>query len=322
MFIVLTVPFLMSQSGPQVKIGGLVQTTAVMMDQNDAVVFGIKRARIIASGKLNKHVRYKLMTEFMKVAKDMDKDGESPGIVVDAYLDFNLHELIWLRTGKFRTPIGQGHLVSAMDLDVVERSLGCALVFDRNMGVMLHRNKIGELGLGYAAGLFNAGPRGANDTGDEGEGSEYLSENYTTAVQLSLTPSKTTHLQIGFGQAQTSLEGQENVTLFEAAGHYSLFQDILFKAEYLSRDDPDHQLVDGTALDLCAVYDFTKRFQAVITHDILDIADSAEDKVNTTVGFNIFLNPENRRQSKIQLNYVFSDMDGCSGVQVLFQGSH
>ena len=303
-------------SKPTVKLGGFTQATMIKSEDNKAFSFGFDRVRLLAKGGLNKFVDYKLQIDFMKTATDVDKDGDTPGIVKDAVLIYKPVKKMRVSVGKFKTPVGFEFNASGTKLDFVKRGLGQALVFERNVGAMVHGKNFGKAKLGFKAGVFNAGPNKANSIGDPAEG-----QDYSFAGSLSLNPQKTLYAEVFFGTALTSVDGQSNVNIFGAAAKVKLIDKLQLKCEFMSRSDDQNTAADGSDFYIQGGYLITPNFEPVIKYEKLDVENNSNDQANATFGLNIFLNPEKHGQSKIQINYVSSDLDGKDAVQVMFQGA-
>jgi hypothetical protein len=285
------------------------------MEDNEAITFGMDRIRLITKAKLNSKMSFKLQVDFVKVAKDVDADGDSPGIIKDAVLGIKMLGGHQLFLGKQKTPAGYEFNFSGTKLDVVKRGFGHqTMIFERNMGMLLKTPKYGPMKIYAKAGLFNAGPKKANDTGDAAEGQDYT---FSSAFYATPVKNLTTHLS--YSSAGTSVDGQEAVSLMGLAVDYKTdkFRGVV---EQLTRDDADHSGSDGSTLYAMLGYKVKPGLEFVVRSESLDVEDDSKDRADIVGGVNLYFTPDKPWTSKVMLNYVSSDMDGKSGVQLMFQG--
>ena len=299
---------------PSIRIGGFAQITAIKGESSDALVFGYDRVRLQARGRINAVTDYHLQLDFSRTSVDVDKDGDSDGIIKDVVITYRPGAALRASVGKFKTPIGMEFNTAGKNLDFVKRGLGQALVFERNAGAMLSAKGLGAAKLGFACGVFNAGPNKANDVGDPTLGSDY-----TLAARVDLRPDPRFYAQAYAGAALTSVAGQGDVQILGAAARVKPVDGLALKAEFMSRDDPNNDAADGSDYYLQAGYLVHPHFEPVIKYEELDVTDDSRDQANTTLGLNCYLSPKPHRESKIMLNYIFSDLDGGDALQVLFQ---
>ncbi|HQU73356.1 MAG TPA: porin [Calditrichia bacterium] len=303
-------------AGPSIKFGGYTQMTMIKSETNKALVFGFERVRLGARGTLNDRMDYRLLVDFKNTDKDLDNDGDTPGIIKFAYLDLKPNDQLRLRVGKFKTPLGMEWNTPGSQLDIVKRGLAQSLIFHFDAGAMLYADKLGSQKFGFAAGAFNAGPNKANDVGDPAAG-----QDYTLAARVSLDPDKRVHLEAFGGSALTSVDSQETVVVLGAGARFKVRDKLQLKAEYVNRDDAQNGGSDGTAYYGQAGYRVHPMLEPLLKYENLDVSDNNKDQANFTFGLNIFLNPAKQNESKIQFNYVLSDLDGGDAFQVLVQGA-
>lgn len=116
--------------------------------------FLLRRVRPVFEGTVFKFFDYKLMADF----------GQGAAVIQDAYADAHYYEPASMMVGKFKGPLDFERLVSARDMDFVERALTINLVPNRVLGFQLHGLLLGKR-LEYAAGLVNSIPD-QNQTND------------------------------------------------------------------------------------------------------------------------------------------------------------
>jgi hypothetical protein len=294
---------------------GYIQTNMIKTETNKAFTFGFERVRIGSKGTLNQYVDYRLLFDLVSSAETSGNDGgESPAIINNAEVIFKLTPKLKLTAGKYKTPIGMEWNVPATNLDVIKRGLGQAFVFHFDTGLMLYGDKIGKPGLGFALGVFNAGPNKANNVGDPA-----LGQDYTVTGRISIDPGKTFHAQAYLGSALTSVSGQENVNVFGGAVIFKPATPLTLKGEFMSRSDAQNLSSDGNDYYLQAGYFVHPNFEPLIKFESLNVSNDAKDQANLTLGLNTYFNKENLKQSKVQVNYIISDMDGKNDLQVLYQ---
>ncbi|MCA9734392.1 MAG: hypothetical protein H6696_01270 [Deferribacteres bacterium] len=301
-----------AQSKPY-DINGCIQTTAIKSENNDGFLFGFDRVRLTVKGALNPKVDFRLQVDFSKQSTDIDKDGDSPGIIKDAEMKIKANSHVVVHFGKFKTPIGTEFNMSGQKLDFVKRGLGQALVFERNLGAMVRASKLNKMNLGFDLGVFNPGPSKANDIGSAAAGNDY-----TLAGRVHATPVKNVFAEAYFGNAMTSVVDQENVSIF-GAGVKTKFDKLNVNGEFMMRKDGNSAAQDGTDFWFSAAYLVTPEFEPVLKFEKLDVSADASDQAITVIGFNYFFNPKDHHQSKIQVNYHMSDLDGYDAIQFMFQ---
>lgn len=168
--------------------------------------------------------------------------------------------------------------------------------------------------MGFAAGIFNAGPYQANDIGNPADG-----QDYSYSGRLNFDPNNNIHAEAYGGGATVSADSSDNVYIV-GSGARAKFSGFTAKAEYMIRSDKNNPSVDGSDFYVQGGYMLTDRFETAVKYEKLDVDNDDKDRVDMTLGFNIFLNPKKHEQSKIHINYVHSDLKGASAFQILFQG--
>ncbi len=309
----------------EVQLHGFIQSVTTLAENNDGPAFGFDRVRIRTKGSLNEWVDYDLHLDFNRLilgagANQVDKDGDTPALIKDAALGFKLPGGHRFFTGKFKTPVGREFNTAGFKLDFVKRGFGQqTLVFERNTGVMFQSRPLGSMKTELRAGIFNPGPNKATDTGDPAQGVDL-----TLAGWLKLKPAQGLTLWAYGGAVSTSDTttaglDQEGISVM---GGSALFKKgaFTFGADWLDRDDPDHAGSDGSNLMAHALWQAKPWLQPAIKYESLDVSDDGKDRADLTLGVNFFLPVKNTWESKIMVNYVSSDMDGASALQIMFQG--
>ncbi|HIG39712.1 MAG TPA: hypothetical protein EYQ14_04120 [Gammaproteobacteria bacterium] len=327
--LVLLAFFLPLQQAAAQKVGTLLHATSTKADGNDAFVFGFDRVFVSFKGSVNEHAAYKVMVDFNKYFNKwkqadgpaypsdfIDKDGETATALKDAFITFSLPvsaiNRFKLSVGKKKTAAGMEFNAPASKLEFVKRGLGQKLIFNRNVGLMLHASGLGERGIGFAAGVYNAGPSNASDIGIVGQ-------DYTLVGQIEINPSKRLHVETYLGHAQTSVAEQKTVQLVGLGARFIPLPRLTIKGELMQRDDPNNAAVDGSNAYLQAAYQFSPRLQLAFKLDALDVSGNEKDRTDITLGLNAYVDSKNPHAAKVQINYVASDLSGKDAIQLLFQ---
>jgi hypothetical protein len=311
--------------GPAVRLQGFIQSVTTLSEDNKAPVFGLDRVRLVARGPLGERMDFFLQTDFARLivpagSSQADRDGASPALIKDARLGLLLPGGHTLYVGKFKTPIGREFALPGPSLDFVKRGFGhMTMIFERDLGMMWQSPAWGGARLQARLGAFNAGPNGANDTGDPGEGLDL-----SWAGSLGATPLPGLKLLGYGGLATTSVEtvgvAQEELSL--AGGAIEIARGPLAMAmEGMTRDDPDHPDRDGSTWYAQLRWTVRPWLEPAFKLERLDVSDNTKDRRDWTAGVNIYLNPQRRQEAKLALNYVGSDLDGFSGLQLMIQGA-
>ena len=307
---------LWAQDKPSLKWNGYTQTTMIKSEGYKSFVFGFERVRIGLAGALNEKMDYKLLFDLVDSPDGIGPSGETPKIINYAMVTVKPYKDLRLSVGKMKVPVGMEWNTAAHSLDFVKRGYAQKFIFHFDTGAMLHMSNIGKHGLGFAAGVFNAGPNKATNVGDPKDGNDY-----TVAAQVSADPSKAVHAELYWGSALTSVEGQKDVTVAGAGFKWFPTATLEFKGEYITRDDFQTMSSDGTVYYFQAGYLLFPYAQPIVKYENDDITADSYDQTAITVGCNFFLNPNKRKESKIQINYVASDLKGQDSFQILFQGA-
>jgi phosphate-selective porin OprO/OprP len=146
-------------SSRALKLSGYTQFLYTAQDEgNDG--FSIRRARLSLAGDLLKNVHYKIQFDAVK----------SP-ILLDCHVDVAFSDAAGLRLGQFKVPFSQESLLSAQDVDTVNRSQPVTKLSPgqdigssgRDIGAIL----FGKLpAIEYSVGLFNGSGINKADTNE------------------------------------------------------------------------------------------------------------------------------------------------------------
>src|SRR5262245_6529767 len=164
-------------------------------DRKDIDTFLVRRARLGIEATVFDYFEFRLLPDF----------GQGQSRIQDSYL--NVHYVDWfqIQAGKFKEPVSYEELIQDRFVPTLERSLIDQIVPGRDVGVMIHGQKLLDDRFDYAVGIFNGGTNGDMDTNDSFDGAArvvarpFKSDFFPEALQL---------LQIGisgsFGQERES----------------------------------------------------------------------------------------------------------------------
>jgi hypothetical protein len=318
---------------PEVKWGYFFQSTAVSNEADSRVIFGLDKAWIIVKGSVNQYVEFTFQADLTKLpvkkAKDgktlemnLDKDGDTPAYTKDVVVIIKpFSHYLNISIGKFKTPIGYEFSLPSYKLDMIKTTYTFAMIFERNPGIMLSGKKITRFNLGYAAGVFNYGPAGATEIGNNADGA-----NYTYCGRLSAEPLANLYGEVYYGLATTNVDSQSAVSVVGAAVSLNLIKKLKISAEYMDRDDKNtkHNAAYGATYYLQTSYLVHPHFEPALRFEEINVkykkeSLKAQDQTNWTVGLNYYFNPEDIHKAKILVNYVASSLKNADAVQFMLQ---
>lgn len=305
-----------SSSLSSVWLSGLTQVTMTQTEKTKAFVFGLERVRLMAKGEMNPVMDYLLQVDFAKQTTQTDKDGDTPGLIKDAVLTFKPWEIASISVGKMKTPIGMEFNTSGKKLDFVKRGPGQMLVFERNVGLMIHAGAIGKLKFGYKAGVFNYGPANANETGNATSG-----QDYTLAAHSHVFLSKHIYVEGFCGSAITHVTGQKHVMVWGTGVKAMLPGKVQLKGEWIARDDSQNINADGNDFYIQGCYPLFPCLELAVKYEKLEVTNNSLDQSVISSGLNIFLNPSKHEEARIQINYISSNLEGQDVFLIMYQGA-
>jgi phosphate-selective porin OprO and OprP len=201
------------------KLRGLIQSDgrfAVRDVTNSGTdSFVMRRVRPTIEGTLFKIVDLRLMPDF----------GEGRTVLQDAWFDLRFSSGVKVRAGKFKSPLGLERLVSASDLQFVERGLPTTVAPNRDIGVMMH----GDLAAGrlsYAAGVFNGVADGSSTDIDDTDGKDVVARLFSHPFR---TSKNDRFRELGVGIAgsygrQTGTIAAPVLSAYRSAGQQTFFR--------------------------------------------------------------------------------------------------
>ncbi len=299
-----------------------------------------------------------------KIFLDFTKDGSNengigvPELVKDAFVSYKFNNVLVLKAGVFKTPVGMGFTTPGWNLDVIKRGFDKKLAFERDFGMMISGRDIGfgnnakitgletgherpMKGFGYDL-MFagQAGRSGAVINAKTGNGEAYMG-------RLMFDWGEIFHIETSYGISKDAggTNGAKNVNkniiVTSNIEDYKVFNigiDSYFDRASLKAEYYNVQNIRGVSgwdmktLALTGTYFITDTLEFAIK-DISGTETKSSvdnDARNTYIGFNYYINPKNNKMdrmsrrsknsNRIQLNYVYSDVDkGFKGVGALFK---
>jgi phosphate-selective porin OprO and OprP len=198
----------------QLKVGGYIHADGRFYPSDPGNLgvdsFVLRRVQPQFQGTLYKFVEFRLIPDF----------GEGKAALQDAYLDIRYFPKVSVRAGKFKGPFGLERLQSATDLLFIERGLPTGLVPNRDVGLEVWGDILGNR-LTYAAAVMNGTPNGSSVDGDTNDGKDYLARLFATPfVNLRAGhPLK----GLGFGLAGSTGKQEGVLPTFKSAGQLAFF---------------------------------------------------------------------------------------------------
>lgn len=123
-------------------------------DLTDITGFLVRRARLGIEATVYKYFEFRLLPDF----------GQGKPAIQDAYINVHYLDAFQLAAGKLKEPVSYEQLIQDRFVPTVERSIIDQLVPARDVGVLLHGQKLLGDKLDFAVGVFNGGINGDQDT--------------------------------------------------------------------------------------------------------------------------------------------------------------
>ncbi len=125
-------------------------------DSSDIDNFFIRRARLGIEANMLKYYEFRLLPDF----------GQGNTRLQDAYMNVHYWDGLQLEVGKFKQPFSFEQLIQDRFVPVMERSLIDQLVPARDVGLMVHGQKLFDNHLDYAVSISDGEINGDTDTND------------------------------------------------------------------------------------------------------------------------------------------------------------
>ena len=126
------------------------------VDNTDIDTFLVRRARFGLEANMFRYYEFRLLPDF----------GLGQARVQDAYLNVHYWDAFQVEAGKFKQPFSYEQLIQDRFVPTLERSLIDQLVPQRDVGLMVHGQKLLGDRLDYAVSVSNGEINGDSDTND------------------------------------------------------------------------------------------------------------------------------------------------------------
>ena len=123
-------------------------------DTTDIDSFLVRRARLGVEATVFQYFEFRFLPDF----------GLGKTVIQDSFMNINYWEQFQFQIGKFKQPVSYEQLIQDRFVPTMERSLIDQVMPARDVGAMLHGEKLFGDRLDYAAGFFNGSVNGDQDT--------------------------------------------------------------------------------------------------------------------------------------------------------------
>jgi phosphate-selective porin OprO/OprP len=123
-------------------------------DTTDVDGFLVRRARLGIEATVFNYYEFRLLPDF----------GLGKTVIQDSYLNVHYIDAFQLEAGKFKEPVSYEQLIQDRFVPTLERSLIDQIVPARDVGVMVHGQKLLGNRFDYAIGVFDGEINGDSDT--------------------------------------------------------------------------------------------------------------------------------------------------------------
>jgi phosphate-selective porin OprO/OprP len=134
-------------------------------DRTDIDTFLIRRARLGVEANVLQYYEFRLLPDFSNTAATSPTVTASPRLQ-DAYLNVHYWDAFQVEGGKFKQPFSYEQLIQDRFVPTAERSLIDQLVPARDVGLMVHGQKLFDDRLDYAVAVSNGEINGDFDLND------------------------------------------------------------------------------------------------------------------------------------------------------------
>jgi phosphate-selective porin OprO/OprP len=139
----------------------------IQHDTTDIDSFLVRRARLGVEGTVFSYWEYRLLPDFSN-SQSNTNDVATPRIL-DAYVNAHYWDAFQVEAGKFKQPFSYEQLIQDRFIPTIERSLIDQLTPARDVGVMVHGQKLFGDRFDYAVSIFNGE---INDDYDQNNGKD------------------------------------------------------------------------------------------------------------------------------------------------------
>jgi len=182
--------------------------------------FLLRRVRPVFEGSVYQHYDYKVMLDFGAGTSSTGNNTGNNGMLQDAYINVHYWDEAQLMVGKFKGPVGLERLQSARNLTWVERGFPTQLIPNRDIGIDLHGNLLGNT-LSYdLAALNGASDNGSDDIETSDDGKDIAARLFAQPFALTkIEPLK----KLGLGVAGTIGNHEGTLRNYLTAGQQRFF---------------------------------------------------------------------------------------------------
>lgn len=280
---------------PSFKVGGFLQQQFITDQTSGSPVrFATHRARLGVTGKITEHISVNLIGGYTETPNNTPR-------LVNAFVDFDVHPLLQVRTGQFLAPFGlEGPqpipLNPAIERSTAIRQLNTFMMF-RDVGIQLSGS---QSILNYAVALVNG--TGANQT------EQIDPKDVTGRVGINLTENLAIGVSGHMGQYQIDPSIDDHESRFRAGADISYNGTPLFlRGEYILRQDdlPSGENLKMNGGYLLGGYKLSEDLETIIRYEYYEPNTSTQDDHLTiiTLGANYYFVGNTR----ISANYEFRD---------------
>jgi len=154
-----------------------------------ADTFDIRRAFLGLEGKFYKYYTWAIVGDF----------GSSGANILDeAYLNINWWTPLQIRVGQFKVPFSLEERTSDLYLDFMERSMGNAIVPNKERGIMLHG--VPYAGTTYALGLTTGQGKNGIETSNAVDSNDITAVGTVNFAEIFSMKDMILHLGLGYSQ--------------------------------------------------------------------------------------------------------------------------
>lgn len=280
---------------PSLKFGGFLQQQFIADDAAGSPArFSIHRARLGVTGSITERIKINLVGGYAEPPNNTPR-------LVNAFIDFDIHPLLQMRTGQFLLPFGlEGpqpiFLNPAIERTTAIRRLNTFTMF-RGIGIQLSgRQSI----FNYALAVVNSG--GANQT------EQYDPKD--VMGRIGITPADDVEIGVSghLGQYRPNPASDDHENRMRAGVDLSYRGEPMFlRGEYMIRRD-DQPVTDSRRMNggyVLGGYRITDHLESIARYEYYDPDTSSDDDYLTAVivGANYYFVGNTR----LSVNYEFRD---------------
>jgi phosphate-selective porin OprO and OprP len=128
-------------------------------DTKDIDTFLVRRARLGIEATVFDYYEFRLLPDF----------GQGKAVIQDSYINVHYVDWLQLQAGKFKEPVSYEQLIQDRFVPTLERSIIDQIVPARDVGLMVHGQKLFGDRFDYGVGIFNGGINGGSSPSTSGD---------------------------------------------------------------------------------------------------------------------------------------------------------